>query len=370
MKGKINLLFVFTLIISGCSIKKLVELEQYNYAIDRAVGKLNRKPNDFETYDLLQKSYAALEAEKLENIERSLNKTNPNWEDVFKNYKDLQSIQQKVNQLKFHQSKIEFQSIDKDFESTKQVAAQNKFNEATFILKSASTKEQYQKAYYLLKEVKELNPNKEEIDILIYSCKNAGTTKVVFNFNNPNRYEFPDSFYDQLKAINLSDFNDDWITFYPAYLPSKKYDYTLNVTFNKFNIQNKETVIFSYNDRKTIIENEDRKEVTAKVERTKKYHSIYIKGELQLIDNLAMNTFEMYPLQAFYNWQNEGAKYTGDKRALSPKSLDLLYVPYDEAAQYKSAFVASAKDITEDVKLYLFYVGHKLENKPKPNLFE
>ena len=369
MRFILNISLLIAIIISGCSIKKLVELEQYEYAIDMVVGKLNRKPNDFETYDLLQKSYGAIESKKLEVIEEYLNDTTPNWDVILKNYEELQEVQQKVNQLKFQQSKIEIQNIDKDFEFTKQEAAQSKFDKAVALIQNNPTKTQFQNAYYLLNEAQALNPNTNGIEDLIDSTKKCGITRVVFSYVNPNGFEFPDLFYDQLNKIDLTDFNNEWIIFYPTYQEKFQYDFTLNVTFDKFQIQNKESVIFSYTDRKTLENNNESEEIKARVERIRKHQSIYIKGELQLIDNLAMNTFEMYPLQAFYNWQNEDAKFTGDKRALSPKSIDLLYVPFDETAQYKNAFSAAANDIIDDVKLYLFYVGHKLENKPTPNLF-
>lgn len=365
---RILILFISVLTFGSCSMKKLYETKQYNAAMQRASMKLKRIPNHYEAQNILKQAYfegTEIELEKIKTYEKQ---NPPNWLSIIKSYETIEDLQKYIFRL---DSSKHFEGIENYLsqkEMTKKIAITSYFETSKALLNTSPTKENYQLATNLLKQALAIDSTFGEAKQLLQLTQQKGAKHILFEVKNPQNFELPPSFYVTLKDIEFGKYNSEWRKFHTQYEPGKIYDYTLQIELTQFSLSNKRINGLFYFDRKELFDSLSNKTlVRAKVTKQIINKSLYLKGEVQLIDNFTMNTFKKLPTMAHEYWKAESAIFEGDERALSVDSKILVNLRENDFASFEQASINAAKQFKDDVDTYLFYL---LEVFKKNKLFE
>jgi len=117
MKRILPLVFILTLVLSGCgSSKKQLQKGNYDAAIAKAVKQLRKDPSDVKQIEILERSYQVANDQDNERIRFLKMEGRPNnWDDIYLIYQSLnnrQSLVKSVTPLNKNGKTIDFPYVD------------------------------------------------------------------------------------------------------------------------------------------------------------------------------------------------------------------------------------------------------------------
>ena len=170
MKRIVSLIFILTIILSGCgSSKKQLEKGNYDAAIQKAVKQLRKDSKDVKQIDILSQAYKVSNEQDIERIRTLKMEGKPNnWDEIYLVYKSLndrQSLVRTVTPLNANGRSVDFSYVDyvPDMVNAKRKAADFYYAHGTDLMKS-NIKESYRQAYAEFLRAKEYVGDYEGID--------------------------------------------------------------------------------------------------------------------------------------------------------------------------------------------------------------
>jgi hypothetical protein len=236
MKRILPLVFILTIILSGCGTsKKQLQKGNYDAAIAKAVKQLRKDPSDVKQIDILERSYQVANDQDNERVRYLKMEGKPNnWDDIYLVYKSLndrQSLVKSVTPLNKNGKTVDFPYIDymADMLAAKRKAADFYYAHGNELMKNG-LKDSYRQAYNEFVRAKEYIGDYEGIDNKIADTKNLGMSRVFVSIHNNSMIKFPKEFEQDLLALDLPSLNSEWVEYYTQNLnENTKYDYFVDV---------------------------------------------------------------------------------------------------------------------------------------------
>ena len=143
-----SLAIVALILIYSCkSASKSYQKGDYTEAIDRGVKKLQKDPNDYETKELVQKSYAYTVNEHEDQIRiLSNSKSDNRYDRIYQQYVALQNLYNTIHQYPEAARLIKAKDYSESVETFREKAAEVHVEKAERWMKEG-TKEAYREAY-------------------------------------------------------------------------------------------------------------------------------------------------------------------------------------------------------------------------------
>jgi tetratricopeptide (TPR) repeat protein len=345
MKSKLyTLLFLTaTVILFSCkTAKKMYEKGNYDEAVELAAKKLQKKPNDAATLDILQNAYRFAVEDHEARIRNNANSNNDlRWEWTYSEYLDLQRLYDAIRK-----SPSVFDIIrPTDYSSyvvTFQEEAGNARYDRGLALMQNNNKNSFRQAYYEFQRALDLKPGdisaRQKLDeaytnavtnVIVLPVFQSGFQHSSFNYgfvnidNNILRYlnnNNSNSFVRYYSPAEASSFNirtDQFVEMRFSDIDIDRYRDQRSTREVSKQVVVKETVI----KPDSIIR--EYATVKAKINTTRR--TLQSDGLMQVMvrdynDQWLWN--DTY--RGDYNWSTEFSTYTGDARALSEEDKKLL----------------------------------------------
>jgi hypothetical protein len=351
MKSVIPLVFILSIILSGCgSSKKQLEKGNYDGAIEKSVKQLRKDRSDKKQIDILESAYKIANEQDNERIRFLKMEGKPNnWDEIYLVYKrlnDRQTLVRTVTPLNSGGRSVEFPYVDymQDMVTAKRKAADFYFAHGNELMKS-NIKESYRQAYNEFVRAKDYVGDYEGIDNKIMDARNKGMSRVFVTIQNKSILKFPKEFEDDLLALDLPSLNSEWVEYHTQNLNNNtEYDYFANVNIKVIAVSpdqsfTRDSVIkreiedgYSYvldkkgNVMKDTLGNDIKqkkyKTVQCAIIETVQRKSCRIDGDIEVIQMNPNKVLKKDPMGAQSNFENISSRALGDLQALSPKQLE------------------------------------------------
>jgi hypothetical protein len=351
MKRILSLVFILTVILSGCgSSKKQLEKGNYDAAIQKAVKQLRKDPSDAKQIDILSQAYKVSNDQDNERVRFLKMEGKPNnWDEIYLVYKSLndrQSLVRTVTPLNSNGRSVDFPYVDyvPEMVNAKRKAADFYYSHGVELMKS-NLKESYRQAYAEFLRAKQYVGDYEGIDNKIMTSKVQGMSRVFVSIQNNSIIKFPKEFEDDLLALDLPRLNSEWVEYHTQNLnDNTQYDYYINVNIRTVAVSpdqsvQRDSVIkrdiedgFSYVlDKKgnvmkdstgTDIKQKKYKTVQCALVETIQSKACRIDGDISVIQVNPDKLLKKDPIGAQSNFENVSSRALGDIQALNARQLE------------------------------------------------
>jgi len=210
MKRNLLLIFVVSIILSGCgSSKKQLEKGNYDNAIASAVKQLRRDADDEKQIHILQRSFVIANEQDNERIRFLKVEDRPqNWDEIYQIYQrmsDRQTLVRTVMPLSLRNKTIEFPYVDyiAEMVAAKRKSADYYFAHGNELMKN-KTKDSYRQAFAEFVRAREYVGDYEGIDNRIMEARELGMSRVFVTLNNTSLINFPQEFQEDLLPLHVS----------------------------------------------------------------------------------------------------------------------------------------------------------------------
>ena len=350
MKRIIPIIFILTIILSGCgSSKKQLQKGNYDAAIDKAVKQLRRDPSDEKQIDILTQSYQNANDQNNERIRFLKMEGRPdNWDEIYLVYKalyDRQALVRTVTPLNTNGRSVDFPYVDymPEMVSAKRKAADFYYAHGNELMKSG-IKESYRQAFGEFIRAKEYIGDYEGIDSKIQESKYLGMSRVFVSVQNSSILKFPKEFEQDLLALDLPRLNSDWVEYHTQNLNNNtEYDYFVNVNVRNVAVSPDQTIQrdsvikrnvedgFTYVlDKKgnvmrdslgNDIKQKKYKTLQCALVETIQSKACRIDGDVEVIQMNPNKVLKKDPIGAQSNFENISSRAVGDVQALNANQL-------------------------------------------------
>ena len=351
MKRILPLVFILTIILSGCgSSKKQLQKGNYDAAIAKAVKQLRKDPSDVKQIDILERAYQVANDKDNEQIRFLKMEGRPNnWDNIYLVYKSLsdrQSLVKTVTPLNKNGKTVDFPYIDymAEMVNAKRKAADFYYAHGIELMKSG-LKESYRQAYDEFVRAKNYVGDYEGIDNKIQDAKELGMSRVLVSIQNSSMVKFPQEFEQDLLALDLPALNSEWVEYHTQNLnKDTKYDYFVDVNIKNVAVSpdqtiQKDTVIkkqvedgYSYAlDKKGNV----MKDTLGNDIKMKKYKNLQcalvesvqtkacrIDGDIEVIQANPDKVLKKDPIGAQSTFEHVSSRALGDIQALDARQLE------------------------------------------------
>jgi hypothetical protein len=351
MKRILSIVFILTIILSGCgSSKKQLEKGNYAAAIQKAVKQLRKDPADVKQIDILTQAYKVSNDQDNERVRFLKMEAKPNsWDEIYLVYKalnDRQSLVKTVTPLNANGRTVDFPYVDyvPDMVNAKRKAADFYYAHGNELMKS-KIKESYRQAYAEFLRAKEYVGDYEGIDDKIQEAKVQGMSRVFVSIQNTSIIKFPKEFEEDLLALDLPRLNSEWVEYYMQNLnENTQYDYFVNVNVKNVAVSpdqsmQRDSVIkrdiedgFYYVlDKKgnvmrdslgNDIKQKKFKTVQCALVETVQSKACRIDGDIEVIQMNPNKQLKKDPIGAQSNFENVSSRALGDIQALNASQLE------------------------------------------------
>jgi hypothetical protein len=351
MKKLVPLIFVLTLIVSGCgSSKKQLEKGNYDAAIQKAVKQLRKDKTDLKQIDILDQAYKVANDQDNERVRMLKMEGKPNnWDEIYLVYKalnDRQSLVRTVTPLNMNGKTVNYPYIDyvPEMINAKHKAADFYFAHGNELMKSG-LKESYRQAFAEFVRAKEYVGDYDGIDNKIQEAKLNGMSRVFVSIQNSSILKFPKEFEDDLLALDLPRLNSEWVEYHTQNLNGRtQYDYFVNVNIKNVAVSNDQSVQrdsvikrdiedgFSYVlDKKgnvmrdslgNDIKQKKYKTVQCALVETIQSKACRMDGDVEVIQVNPNKALTKDPIVAQSNFENISSRALGDIQALNASQLE------------------------------------------------
>ncbi len=342
--------YILTLVFwfSSCStIKNSFNATAEDKALLNAIKKFDKNPADTSLGSALTDLYKDAAQVHLDNIEVYTTTTNVDkWDKIIKEYLTLQHLSQVIKTSDAASNFLKVPSYDAELEVAKEKAASDYYDLGVEYLK-ASDKDAAHNAYYSFKKATEYVPAFKDARKLMDKSYPAGVLNVVVNPVTDNS-----SFYGSLGLNRFGNsFNNDYLQrnlvrdlggSYTKNAPARFYtdqegrrtninpDLFVDLTWINFDVPRPYTSKYSRNVSRQIEKGRDTsghinyETVSATLFITKKYFTASGDLESRITDAATRNVINTKRYSAQFNWQQEYATFTGDRRAITGNDFAML----------------------------------------------
>ena len=368
-------LFCFVLITSCRTASKSFQKGDYTNAIERGVKKLQKDPYDYETKDLVQKSYTYAVNDHEDQIRiLSGNNSENRYEKIYQEYVALQRLYNTVH---------EFPAVAQLIKTTDYSAFVNTFRDksADVHVEKANrwldegTKEAYRQAYRELNAALYYRPDDFELKRKRDDVYESAITKVIIApIQNFGRYQYGSSYQlqnfqrDVLRTLSYN-MNNEFVKFYTEFEARSndiEADQVMELNLSQISIGqpydnqstrevSKEVVV------KEIVYKPDsivKQYGTVRARITSTKRTLLSQGDLFItVRDTKGREIWNDRFTGEHKWQTEFASYTGDERALSDSDRSLLnqnnnYNPPSEEQILEELLRQIQNDLTYRLKNY------------------
>jgi hypothetical protein len=351
MKRILPLIFILTIILSGCgSSKKQLEKGNYDAAIQKAVKNLRKDPRDVKQIDILTQAYKVSNDQDNERVRFLKMEGKPNnWDEIYLVYKSLndrQSLVRTVTPLNSNGRSVDFPYVDyvPEMVNAKRKAADFYYGHGIELMKGG-IKESYRQAFAEFLRAKEYVGDYEGIDNKIQEAKIQGMSRVYVSIRNTSILKFPKEFEEDLLALDLPRLNSEWVEYFTQNLnDNTQYDYFINVNVKNVAVSpdqsmQRDSVIkkdiedgFSYVlDKKgnvmrdtlgNDIKQKKYKTVQCALVETIQTKACRIDGDIEVIQMNPNKALKKDPIGAQSTFENISSRALGDIQALNARQLE------------------------------------------------
>jgi GTPase SAR1 family protein len=341
---RIGVLFLAIILLAGCnSSEKLLQKGQYDRAIDKAVEKLRKKPDNEKELYVLKEAYSkanSFDMDQISFLEKEGREGN--YVKIFLLYESLDNRQDQIKTLPT-QLMDEFVIIDYDEQliESKSQAAETSYEKGLQYLELGG-RENARRAYYEFERTKSIYTDYAEVDQMLRESQYLGTNQVLFVIENNSEIVLPGRFDTELRKIGMSDLNDRWIQYSVFEDEDQQYDYFIVLNINTIDVtpERVETEMIKEtreiqdgtkyvldergNVKKDSLGNDIREPnmiiVEAEISKTRQVKEAMVGGTLDYIDLRTDQLVKTENIGVTALFEYIYATFSGDKRALTEAS--------------------------------------------------
>lgn len=346
--------FTFTFILAGLlllsackSSQKHLQAGEYDLAVDKAVKKLQRKPDSQEDIQVLKIAYPKANEKDLNRIKFLKSEgNNANWDEIYSQYNRLKSRQilvKTVDPLHYRGKKITFQYKDYDplIIEAKQNAAAYHYNQAKALLERTD-RESSRTAYYELLKVQNYYSNYKDTKDLLEYARDKGTSRALIVIHNNTNVKMHKDFYNMLLDFDISELDRKWVRYYKQEKTGMFFDYSVKVNLKIIDVSPERFIENNREESKRVrdgweyvldergnvkkdslgndIRKEKYKTVYCDVREVFQKKSAHIEGTIDYFDNRTGRTLLSQPIAADHYFEHVYASAKGNLDALEPET--------------------------------------------------
>ncbi len=346
-------MFVSALLLAGCgSSKKQLEIGNYDAAINKAVTELRKNPKSSKDIETLERAMdIAIEQDneriRLLKIEGRANA----WDELYLIYKkmsDRQTAVRTVTPIQYEGRTIEWPYVDymQEMVVAKKNAADFYYAHGQELMKN-DTRESYRQAYYEFVRAQEYVGDYEGIDQMLRESRQLGISRVYVTLKNYSPTKFPETFEQELLALDLPRLNSEWVEYHTS-IPNSdtQFDYVVNVNLKNVAVSpdrqfQRDSLVkatvedgFEYvkdargNVLKDSLGNDVKvkkyKELQCALIQTFQVKECVIDGDVEMLSLYPEKTIKKEPIGATSNFEHVSARAIGDANALTAEQKRML----------------------------------------------
>ncbi len=355
-------------VISCKTASKAYDKGNYDQAVDLAVKKLQKNPNDRELKGLLQNAYRHAVDDRESRIHQYSNSTNElRFENMFNEYAALQQLHDAIRRSPEAMNVVRPTDYSSYLETYRDKAADTRFERGMKWMEK-SDKQSYRHAYNEFKFAKQFRPDDNAIRDRLVEAYDYAVTNVVVSPIDDYRYRYSSNNEHEVKNIetellrNLqNNSGNQFIKFYSqwdARNRNVRVDQLIDFRLTTMNLGrvkddhstrevSKEVVVKETVYKPDSIVKEYKK-VYAKITTTKRL----MQSDGILVVNIRDESGRWLWSDNFngdHTWSSEFATYTGDERALSESDKQLLNRIRQEPPQQQEVMRCVMEEITRNL---------------------
>ncbi|PKG52377.1 hypothetical protein [Olleya sp. 1-3] len=244
-----TLITVLLLVLTSCVGRKQIEKQlhsgNYDLAISNALKKLenNKDKKRKQSYILmLQDAYYKVVADDHTNLNHLTKDGNPElFETIYNTYLDLESRQTAIKrvlplQIGGKTITLDFNDYSSQIVDYRAKVSEYKYDQATTLLQSSSSKYDYREAYSLLNTIEAINPNYRDVRSLMDDAHFKGTDFVLVTIENQTRQIIPQRLESDLLNFDTYGLNQFWTAYHASSDTHIDYDYAMQLQLQRINI--------------------------------------------------------------------------------------------------------------------------------------
>ncbi len=352
---------MIAMIAASCaSSSKLMQKGRYDEAIDKAVKKLIKNPDDTKQAKVLDKSYRLANERDRERIRYLKLENNPdNWNEIFRLYSNLKSRQTGVRPvlpLRMHGRLIEYKYVDYDLEivEAKRNAAEYFYHHAQDLMNNNDKASYRQACGELIRASEYSGGSFPDLDRMIEETRYRGTSRALVRVLNSTHLKLPQDFMDELLSISTGELNSEWVEYHFKHLDDDiNYDYLINVNIQSVGvspdhvnetdhlIEKEAEDGFEYvldqngNVMKDTLGNDIKvkkyKTLSCTVIESRQHKSAMVKGEVEFIQNNPGKLLKKQPIAAEHIFEHTSARAIGREEILDEEMTEMVereFIPF------------------------------------------
>ncbi len=233
MKKTIYFILLSIFVLSACNVsKKKLAKGDYDAAVKKSVKKLQRNSRNEKEIVILEQAYPLALQKDIERINYLNIAARPDrWVEIYNiyvNMKDRQQLVSTVTPVSTKGRTIEFKYVnyDKEIVEARNNAADYYYRQGKELMRK-DTRLDYREAYGYLYDAMLYNPSISDIDVLMETCKNLGTTYAILIAVNKTIFKLPNDFMSNLISQQIGDMNSNWVQYYNK--DSRNGNYDVNI---------------------------------------------------------------------------------------------------------------------------------------------
>ena len=323
------------LICSCKSASKSYHKGDYTEAIERGVKKLQKDPNDYETRDLVQKSYTYTVNEHEDQIRMLTNSKNENrFDRIYQEYVALQNLYSTIHQYPEAARLIKAKDYSESVETYRDKAAAVHIEKAEKWMNEA-TKEAYREAYKEYATAVSYRPDDFELRKQRDTAYDHAVVKVILSpIQNMGGYQYGSSYQlqnfqrDVVRTVSTN-MNNEFVKFYSEYEARSKDvepDQVMELNLSRISMGQPNDIKTLREVTKQVVvkeivfrEDSVKKEYgTVKANITTTKRTLLSQGDLFItVRDTKGRTIWNDRFTGQHKWETQFTSYTGDERALS-----------------------------------------------------
>jgi hypothetical protein len=256
MKKLVLMLSAAVLLLSGCiSSKQYYEKGEYDKAISKAVKRLKKNTDRPKEVWVLLSAYKTVNQADLDRISYLKQTGQPDiWDEVFQKYDLLKKRQDLVKTLPqkiLDDITFNWVNYDKDVIESQKKAVEYYYTHARVLLEKKD-KMSARQAYDELRRIKDFYENYKDVDAMLQTALELGTTNVIFKMNNQSMSVLPQGFEDELLTMTVKDLNRNWINYDSREVSGRTYDYMIFLNLKMIDVSPEHIKQFEYTESREV----------------------------------------------------------------------------------------------------------------------